>query len=156
MWGESAMSSSIADLAALGKLIEEHRPRLLAMLQRRIDPKLRARVDPEDILADAFLAAQGKWARYKQQPAITPYAWLYRIVLDSLSEAWRKQNRQRRRPDKEMPWPERSSIELGLGLVNTGTSPSAAVARKELGGRMQQTLALLGPRDQEILWMRHY
>jgi hypothetical protein len=37
------MPSSVGDLAALGKLIEEHRPKLGAMLQRRIDPALAAR-----------------------------------------------------------------------------------------------------------------
>jgi RNA polymerase sigma-70 factor (ECF subfamily) len=45
---------------------------------------------------------------------------------------------------------------MGLGLVNPGTSPSEAAARAEMQQRMRQTLELLGARDQEILWMRHY
>ena len=57
------MSSSIADLALLGRLFEEHRPRLLAMVQRRIDPALAARVDAEGILTDAFLLARRRWGR---------------------------------------------------------------------------------------------
>ena len=54
------MSSSIADLALLGKLFEEHRPRLLAMVQRRMDPALAARVGAEDLLNEAFLLARGR------------------------------------------------------------------------------------------------
>src|SRR5207248_6877287 len=41
-------SSSIADLALLGRLFEEHRLRLLAMVQRRMDPALAAHVGAED------------------------------------------------------------------------------------------------------------
>src|SRR5437899_10480846 len=78
------------------------------------------------------------------------------MVLDRLIEAWRRETRARRDLKHDMPWPERSSAELGLGLVNPGTSPSQAAVRAELQQRMRQTMQLLGTRDQEILWMRHY
>src|SRR5688572_983026 len=108
------MSSSVAELAALGKLFEEHRPKLLAMLDRRIDPALRKRLGSEEVLHDAFLAAQGKWSRFRAGThSMTPYAWLYRIILDTLIETWRKHTRDRRDPAREMPWPEQSSIQLG-------------------------------------------
>jgi RNA polymerase sigma-70 factor (ECF subfamily) len=87
---------------------------------------------------------------------MTPYAWLYRIVMDCLIEAWRRETRARRDPDREMPWPERSSVQLALSLMSPGTTPSAAAARQEVQQRVRQTLQMLGPRDQEILWMRHY
>lgn len=153
---DESMPSTIADMAALGQMFEEHRPKLLAMIQKRLDPALLARIDPEDILSQGFLEARRKWNSFKNQSAMTPYAWLYRIILDRLIEAWRRETRARRDPDREMPWPERSSVQLGLGLVSPGTSPSEAAAREELRQRMQQTLRLLGARDQEILWMRHY
>jgi RNA polymerase sigma-70 factor (ECF subfamily) len=150
------MPSSISEMAALGKLLQEHGPRLLNMIRRRIDPALSTRLDPEDILNQAFLDARRKWGAFKKQSALTPHAWLYRIVLDRLIEVWRHQTRARRDPDREMPWPERSSVQLGLGLVSPGTSPSDAAARAELQQHMRQILELLGARDQEILWMRHY
>ena len=37
-------------MVALGQMLEEHGPKLLAMVRRRIDPKLAVRVDPEEIL----------------------------------------------------------------------------------------------------------
>jgi RNA polymerase sigma-70 factor (ECF subfamily) len=153
---ESSMPSSLADMAALGKLFEEHGPKLLAMVQRRLDPALAPRIGPEEILNEAFFDARRKWHNFKNNSAMTPYAWLYRIVMDRLIEVWRHENRDCRDRDREMHWPERSSIQLGLGLVNPGTSPSEAAARAELQERMRQTLQLLGARDQEILWMRHY
>jgi DNA-directed RNA polymerase specialized sigma24 family protein len=62
---ESSMPSSLADMAALGKLFEEHRPKLLAMVQRRLDPTLAPRNDPEEILNEAFFDARRKWDNFK-------------------------------------------------------------------------------------------
>ena len=123
---------AMADVAELGKLLMEHRARLLAMLQRRIDPALAVRLDPEDVLSEAFLLARAKWDRYCQQRRLTPYAWLYRIALDCLFEAWRRETRACRDQRRDMPWPERSSIQLGLGLGAGDTSPSEAAIREEL------------------------
>jgi len=54
-----------------------------------------------------------------------------------------------------MPWPEQTSVQLGLGLVQGGTSPSEAVVRSELRERVRTVMACLSPQDQEVLWMRH-
>lgn len=153
---DASLPSSVLDLATLGKLFEECRPRLLAMLGRRLDPALKVRIDVEDILNEAYLVARNRWSRFRQQSDMTPYAWLYGIARDCLIEAWRKQTRARRDLHKEMPWPDRSSIQLGLSLINPGTSPSEAAARDELQAQMRQTLDLLKADDREILWMRHY
>jgi RNA polymerase sigma-70 factor (ECF subfamily) len=152
------MSSSIADLALLGRLFEEHRSRLLAMVQRRLDPALAARIDAEDILNEAFLLARSRWGRFREQTDLTAYAWLYRITLDCLIEAWRRETRAGRDLHRQMPWPEASSVQLGLGLglVHPGTSPSEAAPREELRQKMRQAVELLKESDREILWMRHY
>lgn len=153
---ESSLPSSIADVVALGMLFEEHRPRLLAMVRRRLDPGLQARIGAEDVVNEAFLQARRRWAWFKAQAEVTAYAWLYRMALDCLIEAWRRETRARRDSHRDLPWPEQSSVQLGLGLVAPGTSPSQALVREELRQRMRQTLDMLGGRDQEILWMRHH
>jgi DNA-directed RNA polymerase specialized sigma24 family protein len=100
--------SSVSELANLAKLFEEHRPRLLAMLQSRIDPAMAARIGAEDVLHEAFLLARRRWHRF-QSGGMTPYVWLYRITRDCLIEVWRRQNCDGRDPRREVPWPERSS-----------------------------------------------
>ena len=75
-------------------LFDEYRPRLLGMLERRIDPSLRARIDPQDNLQQAYLTAHAQWptisAKYRQQklgePGFSIYAWLYRLTLDTYIE----------------------------------------------------------------------
>jgi RNA polymerase sigma-70 factor, ECF subfamily len=153
---ESCSMLSLADLAALGKLFEEHRPRLLAMLKRRIDPALAVRLDPEELLNEAVFLAQSKWAWFKEQQSLTPYAWLYGTARDCLIEAWRRHSRGVRDLRRDLPWPEESSIQLLHGLVNTGTSPSAALARAELRQDVRNVLSMLKDKDREILGMRHF
>lgn len=148
-------SLTIGELTALGRVFEEHRPKLRAMLSRRIDPALHARVDPDDVLNDAFIDARRKWKRFQAEKRMTSYAWLYRIALDRLIEVWRRETRDKRDPHREMAWPERSTIQLGLRLVHSGTSPSDAVARAELKSQIQEAMRMLNQKDQQILWMRH-
>src|SRR6059036_941535 len=116
---DSSQPSSVADLAALGRLLEEHRPRLLAMLERRIDPKLKARLDADSILQETFLLARRRWNDF-QTSAMTGYAWLYRLALDTLIDAWRRETRSPRDVRRELPLPEGTSLQLGLQLVHTG------------------------------------
>jgi RNA polymerase sigma-70 factor, ECF subfamily len=153
---ESSFASSVADMAALGRLFEEHQARLLAMVRRRLDPALAARLSAEDVLSDAFLEARRKWAAFKARSDLTPYAWLYGIVRDRLIEAWRRENRACRAPGREVPWPDRSSMQLVLGLFGSGTGPSAEAAAADLQQRVLAALQLLKDRDREILWMRHH
>jgi RNA polymerase sigma-70 factor (ECF subfamily) len=147
---------SVSDLAALGKLFEDHSPRLLSMVRRRIDPALAARLDPEELLNEAYVRATGKWRAFQRQSSMTPYAWLYQLVLQCLIDAWRRETRGKRDLRRDMPWPERTSIQLGLGLLSPATSPSGRLLREETAQRIRLIMECLSERDQEILWMRHY
>lgn len=148
-------AQTVAEMATLGKMLHEHRSALLAMLERRIDPKLATRMNAEDLLSEAFLEARRKWDRFKDQSELSPYVWLYRICLDTIIAAWRRESRQLRDVRRDMPLPEQSSICLGLGLIHSGTSPSDGVVREEMQQRMRNIMSMLKPNDQEILWMRH-
>lgn len=152
---EGKPPSSVAEIAALAKAFEAHRPRLLAMLKRRIDPALAQRIDPEEILSEAFLRARARWAEHDPK-VMSTYAWLYRNAFDCLIETWRSAHTAGRSLKREVPWPERSSVELGLGLVGSLTSPSEALARKERNERLHWAVGQLEPNDREILGMRHF
>lgn len=145
-----------AELSQLGRQFDEYRPRLLAMLQRRIDPSLAIRIDPEDILNDAFLDAGRKWPKFQLEPKLSVYAWLYGIARDRLIETWRRETRDRRDIHRELPWPDHSSVQMGLSIIDRALTPGAAAVRAEIQERMRQALSLLKDADREILWMRHY
>jgi RNA polymerase sigma-70 factor (ECF subfamily) len=145
----------VSEIARFAKVFEENRPRLLAMLRRRIDPSLAPRLDPEDIVGETFLRARAKWSTH--DPAVlSTYAWLYGNARDCLIEAWRSANAAGRSIQREIPWPESSSVQLGLGLVGSVTTPTSALERKELHERIHRAIGQLQPKDQEILVMRHF
>jgi RNA polymerase sigma-70 factor (ECF subfamily) len=152
---EPSLPSTVVDLAILGRLFEEHRPKLVAMVRRRIDPALAGRIDAEELVNEAFLVARRKWPGFEERSAASTYAWLYRIVRDCLIAAWRRETRVGRDGRKDMPWPDQSSVQMGLGLVGSGSSPSEAAMREEQAERVRQALALLKESDREILWLRH-
>ncbi len=109
---------SVADVAALTKMFEEHRARLLVMLQSRIDPAMGARVTAADILQEAFFLARRRWHRFAAS-GMTPSSWLYRLAMDSLIEVWRRENCDGRDPRREIPWPDRSSAQQALKLIDS-------------------------------------
>jgi len=152
---EGKAPESVSEIALLAKVFEEHRGRLLAMVRRRIDPALAPRVDPEDILGDAFLRARDRWPNHN--PALmSTYAWLYRIVREALIATSRNANTAGRAIRREVPWPERSSVQLGMGLVGSTTSPSEALIKQEQRERIVWAVQQLKNEDREILAMHHF
>jgi RNA polymerase sigma-70 factor (ECF subfamily) len=149
---------SVCEFAMLGRQFEDHRVRLLGMLRRRIGPPPHpVGLDPEEILNSALMTAQARWEALGDERGAPPdYAWIFRIARDTLIEAWRRAHAQCRHPDREIPWPERSSIQLGLGLCHQGSTPSNVLARRELSERVGHVLDALSALDREILWLRHY
>jgi RNA polymerase sigma-70 factor, ECF subfamily len=153
--GEEDEPLSLTEVASLTKMFEEHRSRLLLMLQSRIDPAISARVTAEDVLHECFLLARRRWRRFANS-GMRPYPWLYRLAMDSLIEVRRRQNREIRDPRREVRWPDRSSAQQVLKLIDTATTPSEAFAREELRQRVQEVLSQLKRIDREVLWMRHF
>jgi RNA polymerase sigma-70 factor, ECF subfamily len=148
--GEPLAPPPSHDLAAHFKTFG---PRLLAMIDRRLDPSLAHRVEADDILQRTYLKARTRWDKFPQS-AMTPFPWLYRLALDALIEAWREENRDCRNIRNEVPWPERSSIQLGLQILGRLTSPQDAAERRELCEGVRNALDAMKPEDREILDMR--
>jgi RNA polymerase sigma-70 factor, ECF subfamily len=148
--------STVADLAALGQLWEQHRGRLLAMLERRIDSRLRQRLDPEEVLNEAFLDASREWPDYQRGSPMQPYAWLYQITFDRLIEVYRRHATAGRDLRRDIPWPDDCSAVLGGQLMDAGTGPLTAAQRLEMIERVQSVLELSPETDRDILAMRYF
>jgi RNA polymerase sigma-70 factor (ECF subfamily) len=140
----------------LGEWFGKYRGRLLAMIKRRLDPRMALRCDPDDILQDAFLRAQKAWDRYRQADT-TPYAWLYGIALRCVQDEYRHQHRLHRDMRRDQPYPTDSSL-LGSCLVqgDSMAGPSEAAARGELSQQVAALLDQLEENDREIIWMRFF
>lgn len=64
------------DHRMLGELLQRYHPRLRRMLRLRMDRRLQGRVDPSDIIQEAYTEASQRIEDYLEDPAVPFYVWL--------------------------------------------------------------------------------
>ncbi len=137
--------------------------RLYAFVALRMDERIRARVDPEDILQEVFLEFSKSLLTYLQNPVSTLYLWTRAITAQHLSVVHRRHlTVQSRAVGRELSlsrapgFPSTNSTNLASYLVGRLSTPSQKLMRIELQMHVQQALAELTPIDREILALRHF
>jgi RNA polymerase sigma-70 factor (ECF subfamily) len=150
------------DRQAVNDLFSRHRERLAALVRLRLNPRLRGRVDPSDVVQEAYLEVCKGFADYARSPALPFYLWLRHVTGQQLIVAHRRHLGARMRDaGREVSlerggMPEASSASLAVQLLGRLTSPSRAATRAELQARVQEALDALDPLDREVLALRHF
>jgi RNA polymerase sigma-70 factor (ECF subfamily) len=150
------------DTAALGTLLEGHRKRLQRMVRLRLDPRLQGRVDPSDVLQEAFLQAAQRLAQYLREPKMPFFLWLRFLTGQKLLELRRRHlGTEARDAGREVSLqgpalPEASSACLAAQLMGKVTAPLQAAIRAEMKLRLQEALNSMDPTDREVLALRHF
>jgi RNA polymerase sigma-70 factor, ECF subfamily len=150
------------DGQALAVLFDCYRDRLRRMVELRMDPRLRARIDTSDVLQDAYLDVAHDLSAYAADPKLQPLLWLRLHVGRRLTTLHRKHLGTRMR-DAGMEvslyheaLPQASSAALASMLLGRYTSPTQAAQRAERLLRVQEALNSLDPIDREVLALRHF
>jgi RNA polymerase sigma-70 factor (ECF subfamily) len=148
------------DPAARGRLLEQHRGRLRALVALHIDPRVHARVDPSDVVQEALAEADRRLADYARRRPIPFYPWLRALALERLAKVHRRHLRSQKRSvvREERMFSGRSDApagELADRLAGRGSSPSARLQRDEQRRRLHDALARLGEPDREVIVLRH-
>jgi RNA polymerase sigma-70 factor (ECF subfamily) len=150
------------DESALAALVERHRDRLERMVLLRMDRRLQGRVDPADVLQDAYLALRGKFPQYCAEPRLPFYLWLRLEVGQKLMAVHRFHlGTQMRDAGQEVSLhrgalPQVTSLSLAEHLLGKLTSASRAAMRAELKLKVEEALNSMGPDDREVLILRHF
>jgi RNA polymerase sigma-70 factor, ECF subfamily len=145
------------DKRALEELLTRHRPAIRWLIELRLDPKLRQRLDPSDVVQETQAEVIRRIDAYLQNRPIPFSLWLRRIAYDRLLMLRRKHvEAGRRAVTRDLPLPDRSSVELGRRLLAHSATPSEQLVRHELGERVRQAIAGLDENDREIILMRNY
>jgi len=119
----------------LAELFSCERERLWRIAQFRLAEPLRGRLEPEDVLQEAFLAANQRLKHYADSPATSPFIWVRMILSQTLVDLHRRHlGAQRRDAAREVsldatPYPQATSASVAIQLVGVFTSPSGAAAR---------------------------
>lgn len=148
------------DVSAMRALFERHRGRLAKMVEVRMDPRMRRRVDPSDVVQETLVAASQSMERYLAEKPLPFYPWLRQIAWEKLVHLHDRHVRAAKRsvqrehffqPDLS----EESVLELAERFLGSASSPSDAVLRKELRERVRQALDALVEADREVLLLRY-
>lgn len=150
----------LGDERALSELFHQHEPRLLRMVELRLDPALRARMDPSDVLQDVWVEAARRFGEWCQQDALALHVWLRLLTSQALAQAQRRHLgahmrdalREARAREGRAGLCTRSTADA---LVASATSPTQAVQREELRQRVLAALEELDEIDREIVALRH-
>ncbi|MFO1054326.1 MAG: sigma-70 family RNA polymerase sigma factor [Planctomycetota bacterium] len=149
------------DKDALAALFAQHRDRLRRMIEFRLHPKLLRRIDPDDVLQDAWLDAVQRIDSYAQQRDPSVYLWLRLVLAQTIIDHHRRHlGAQMRSANQEVPMiryvgPSMSSDAISLHLSGGLTSPSGVAARNETATLLRQVLDQMDEIDREILVLRH-
>lgn len=154
--------ASAGDQDALNQLFTAHRDRLRAMVRLRLNRQLQGRVDPSDVVQEAYLEICRGLADYVRAPTLPFFLWLRHITGQRLIMVHRRHlGAQRRDADREVSLyrgalPQATSASLAAQLLGRITSPTQAALRAELQVRVQEALNSMEPLDREVLALRHF
>ncbi len=150
------------DGQALNALFSRHRDRLKRMVEMRLDGRLQARIDPSDVVQDAYLEAAERLREHARNPSLPFFLWLRLVVGERLTTLHRQHLGTRMRDAGleisiyRSPLPAASSAALAAHLLGRQTSPSQAAVRAERMLRAQEALNGMEPLDREVLALRHF
>jgi RNA polymerase sigma-70 factor (ECF subfamily) len=150
------------DHADWGTLLTKHRERLCRMVALRLDRRLQGRIDPSDVIQEAYLEAWSRLAEYLRDPKMPFFLWLRYLAGQKLVTLHRHHlGVQMRDPALEVSLyrgslPEATSAALAAQLLGRDTRPSEAAIRAEMKIRLQEALNSMEAIDREVLALRHF
>jgi RNA polymerase sigma-70 factor (ECF subfamily) len=133
------------------------------MVALRLDRRLQGRVDPSDVLQEAYLDLSHKLPDYATRSAAMPvFVWLRLVVGERLLRVHRQHlGVAMRDAGRELSlnrggWPQASSASLAARLMGRLTSASRAAERVEMQRALQEALNGMEPIDREVIALRHF
>lgn len=147
---------------ALADLFDQLRAHLRNTVGFRMDPRLRGRVDPSDIIQDAFVEAANRLSEYTARSDMPIHLWVRFLTVQQLLITHRKHlHTQARDAGREVrlqsPADTNISSEcLVIELMAAGPSPSGEVEEAERAAKLLEALEGMEPIDREVLTLRHF
>ena len=154
-WVAAACSG---DRLALAKLLTLHHPTLAGRVAARLDPVLRGRISPEDLLQEVYLQVFRQIGEFEDRGPESFRRWIITILDHKLIDARRAAHRQRRDVERESPPPavERTNSYWNLldqVYCDPGT-PSRIVRRDEAIGALLSCISGLAEAQRRVIELR--
>jgi RNA polymerase sigma-70 factor (ECF subfamily) len=138
--------------------LEPFRSYLEVLARVHLDPRLRGKLDPADVVQQALLRAHAAWPEFKGPARPVLLAWLRRILARTLADVVKHYDRDKRAVDLERSLEadlDQSASGLAWWLAADQTSPSQAAVRNEELLRLADALAALPEPQREVVVLKH-
>lgn len=140
---------------ALNGLLDQHRPWIRRLIALRLDPRLRRRVDPSDVVQEVHLEVARRIEDYLEREPMPFQLWLRQTAYDKLIDLRRKHlEAECRTVQREVMLAEDSSIQLIQLLLGQDNPPDRRMLEQELAERLNNALDKLPEHDREVVLMR--
>ena len=135
--------------------VEDYRDYLHLLARLHLDPRLRGKVDPSDVVQQTLVKAHQNREQFRGRTAAEQAGWLRRILANTLIDAARKFQRELAAGHSLEQAFQESSARLEAWLAAEQSSPSEILARQEQLLRLAAALAQL-PEDQRTAVELHH
>ena len=158
VFSAAELKQAEADLAAE---FSRHRERLWQTVKVRLDSRLCGRIDPDDVLQEAYMDSVNRIPHYLKQESYSPFVWLRLMVGQTLVNVHRRHFSAKKRNAALEVSPgnyqySATTQSLVFQFVSGTTSPSQVAIRNEAMAELEQALESMKPIDREILTLRHF
>ncbi|MGB7346907.1 MAG: sigma-70 family RNA polymerase sigma factor [Pirellulaceae bacterium] len=139
-----------------------NRERFWYLVTFRIDRRVAARVDADDVLQEAYVAATKRLPHYLKNPEFSLFVWLRLIVSQTLIDVHRRHlGAEMRSAGREISlggpkFPQSTSVSLAGQIALSQTSPSGAAMRDEEAASLATAIEQMSELDQETIALRHF
>ncbi|MBY0522904.1 MAG: sigma-70 family RNA polymerase sigma factor [Gemmataceae bacterium] len=137
----------VGDVDLTGPRVERYREYLRLLARLQLDPRLRGKLDPSDVVQETLIKAQQNLDQFRGTTDGELAAWLRRILANHLIDAGRKYQREMVLNRSVIETLDESSARLEAWLAADASSPSEQLGRQEQLLSLAQALAQL-PEDQ--------
>jgi RNA polymerase sigma-70 factor (ECF subfamily) len=144
------------DSGAFADLLARYHPALRSFVALRLDRRVQSRLDPSDIVQETELEVHRRLKDFLSRRPMPFHVWLRKTAYERLLNLRRHHVASARRSvDRDVSLPANSALMLARPFLDRISSPSRALARREVARRVQEALSALSEPDREILLMRH-
>jgi RNA polymerase sigma-70 factor (ECF subfamily) len=148
--------------SCLGQLLSLYSNYLKLLVSAQLDSRLRARVNPSDIVQESFYEAHRDFAEFRGKSIGEFVAWLRRIVVNNILRVVEQHVlAEKRDVRREVSLEEigrrleQSTVRLESFLAEQAESPSGYAVRREDELILADTLARLPEDYRDVIVLRH-